>query len=107
MKSRDYWIKRVANYTYNTYNSLEEKNIALMDMYDKAAKDISNELYAITEKIADGGKVTRSDMHKFNRLTGLNKNINSILEQLTEDVKLMHITSCYFTAICYLFSNSI
>lgn len=87
MKSREYWIKRVANYTYTTYNSLEEKNIALMDMYDKAAKDISDELYAITEKIAQNGKVTRSDMHKFNRLTGLNKNINSILEQLTEDVK--------------------
>ena len=86
MKNSEYWEKRIANSTWKTYNSLEEKNKALLEMYQEASLSISDELYRVAEKMKTGTP-TLSDMHKFNRLTGLQKNMENIIRELGEDVE--------------------
>lgn len=81
MKNSEYWEKRIAEPTWNTYNSLEEKNKALLEMYQEASLSISDELYRVAEKMKTATP-TLSDMHKFNRLTNLQNNINSIIKEL-------------------------
>lgn len=86
MKNSEYWEKRIANSTWKTYNSLEEKNKALLEMYQEASLSISDELYRVAEKMKTGTP-TLSDMHKFNRLTGLQKNMENIIRELGENVE--------------------
>ena len=86
-KNSNYWIKRIANETYKTYNSLEDKNRALIDMFQEATLDIENELYTLGYKINSGRAVTLSDMHKYNRLTNLKKSMEDRLELLTKNVE--------------------
>ncbi|GEM_PF-1874890 len=87
MKSSEYWEKRIANSTWQTYNNLEEKNRYLLEMYQDASLQISEELYNITEKINNGKGVTLSDMHKHNRLIGLQKNMENIIGELGDNVE--------------------
>lgn len=86
MKNSEYWEKRIANSTWCTYNSLEEKNRALLEMYQDASRAISDELYTLTEKMQTATP-SLSDMHKFNRLTNLQKNIENIIRELGENVE--------------------
>ena len=86
-KNNNYWIDRIANETYKIYNSLEEKNRALLEMYQEATLSIQDELFSIAQKINQGKTLTLSDMHKYNRLSVLKKNIENIIEQLTENVE--------------------
>ncbi|HAT4306258.1 TPA: phage head morphogenesis protein [Clostridium perfringens] len=86
MKNSEYWEKRIAEPTWNTYNSLEEKNRALLEMYQEASLSISDELYRVAEKMKTSTPML-SDMHKFNRLTNLQNNINSIIKELGSNVE--------------------
>lgn len=86
MKNSEYWEKRIANNTWKTYNSLEEKNRALLEMYQEASLNISDELYRVAEKMKTSTP-TLSDMHKFNRLTNLQKNMENIIRELGENVE--------------------
>ncbi|MCR6515308.1 minor capsid protein [Clostridium sp. LY3-2] len=86
MKNSEYWEKRVAEPTWNLYNSLEEKNRALLEMYQEASNNIAEELYKLTEKI-QSSTPTLSDMHKYNRLTNLQNNMNSIIKELGLNVE--------------------
>lgn len=86
MKNSEYWEKRIANSTWSTYNSLEEKNRALLEMYKDASRAISDELYTLTEKMQTATP-SLSDMHKYNRLTNLQKNIENIIRELGENVE--------------------
>lgn len=86
MKNSEYWEKRIANDTWKTYNSLEEKNKALLEMYQEASLNISEELYKVAEKVKTSTPML-SDMHKYNRLTGLQKNIENIIKDLGENVE--------------------
>lgn len=86
MKNSEYWEKRIANNTWETYNSLEEKNRALLEMYQEASLSISDELYRVAEKMKTSTP-TISDMHKFNRLTNLQKNMENIIRELGENVE--------------------
>ena len=47
MKNSEYWEKRIAEEVWKTYNSLEDRNKALLDMYKKACEDIQKELYIL------------------------------------------------------------
>ena len=87
MNNDAYWEKRVANYTWGVYNNLEEKNMTLKAMYDEAAQDIENSLFQITKKIQRQGTVSLTDMHRYNRLTGLKKNIEDRIRELSENVE--------------------
>ena len=86
MKSSEYWEKRIANSTWQTYNNLEEKNRVLLEMYQDASRAISDELYRLAEKMQTATP-TRSDMHKHNRLTNLQKNMEDIIRELGENVE--------------------
>ncbi|NFC87504.1 phage head morphogenesis protein [Clostridium botulinum] len=86
MKNSEYWEKRIANNTWKTYNSLEEKNRALLEMYQEASLNISDELYRVAEKMKTSTPML-SDMHKFNRLTKLQENMNIIIKGLGENVE--------------------
>lgn len=87
MKNSEYWEERIANETWTVYNTLEEKNRALMDMYQEATLDIQNELYSIAQKINGGQSLSLSDMHKYNRLKSLQNNIENRIEQLGKDTE--------------------
>lgn len=82
----NYWEKRIANDTWKTYNNLEEKNRALLEMYQDASRAISDELYTLTEKLQTSTP-SLSDMHKYNRLTGLRNKMESIIRDLGENVE--------------------
>ena len=86
MKNSEYWEKRIADNTWNTYNSLEEKNRLLLEMYQEASLNIGEELYKVAEKIKTSTP-TLTDMHKYNRLTGLQKNMEGIIRELGENVE--------------------
>lgn len=86
MKNSEYWEKRIAEPTWNIYNSLEEKNRVLLEMYQEASLSISDELYRVAEKMKTATP-TLSDMHKFNRLNNLQNNINSIIKELGSNVE--------------------
>ncbi len=86
MKNSEYWEKRIAKNTWNIYNSLEQKNKALLEMYQEASTSISDELYRVAEKMKTATP-TLSDMHKFNRLTKLQENINSIIKELGNNLE--------------------
>lgn len=87
MNNSEYWESRIAENTWGTYNSLEEKNRALLEMYQEASLDISEELYKVTEKINQGKGITISDMYKFNRLDNLQKNFENAIRSLGEKVE--------------------
>ncbi|MDU4910565.1 minor capsid protein [Clostridium baratii] len=86
MKNSEYWEKRIAKNTWNIYNSLEQKNKALLEMYQEASTSISDELYKLAEKMKTATPML-SDMHRFNRLTKLQENINSIIKELGNDLE--------------------
>lgn len=84
--SAEYWEERIAADTWNQYNSLEDKNRALIEFYQDASKNIRNEFYTLAEKFSRNGVLSLSDMHKQNRLKRLNKNMEYIVEGLGRDV---------------------
>lgn len=85
-KNSEYWEERVAQKTWGIYNSLEEKNRSLLEMYQEASYNIGEELYKVAEKMKTSTPML-SDMHKFNRLTKLQNNINTIIKKLGNDIE--------------------
>lgn len=81
-KNSEYWEKRIAASTWKTYNSLEERNRDLLEFYIDASKAVKEELYQIAEKYSREGVLSLSCMHKQNRLNGLNKKFQDIIEDL-------------------------
>lgn len=94
MKNSEYWEKRIAEPTWNLYNTLEEKNRALLEMYQEASSNISEELYRVAEKMKTATPML-SDMHKFNRLTDLQNNINVIIKELGANVESFSKNNMY------------
>lgn len=87
----EYWQDRIAKATWEQYNSMEEKNRALLEFYEEAGKNIREELYRIAEKYSKEGVLSLSDMHKQNRLKKLNENIENIIQSLGREVQ--HFTA--------------
>ena len=103
MKNSEYWENRIANNTWTTYNNLEEKNRALLEMYQDASRAISDELYSLTEKMQTATP-SLSDMHKCNRLTGLRNKMESIIKDLGENVEIFGKENM-FEGFKYIYSN--
>lgn len=82
MKNSEYWAKRVAEETWNKYNSYEEHNKNLLDLYQEAILDIEEELYRLSVKLGERPSLT--DMHDTNRLTKLKKRLENIAKDLSE-----------------------
>lgn len=94
MKNSEYWEKRIANSTWKTYNSLEEENRALLEMYKEAALDIEDELYRLATKMKTATPML-SDMHKYNRLDGLKNNIDKRITKLSQEVEKFGTNNMY------------
>lgn len=82
MENSAYWEKRIAAGTWKTYNSLEERNKALIEFYTDASAAVKEELYKLAEKHSKDGVLSLSEMHKQNRLIALNKKFEKIIEDL-------------------------
>lgn len=86
MKNSEYWEKRIADNTWATYNDLEQRNRALLEMYQEAALDIEDELYRVATKMKTATPML-SDMHKYNRLSGLKAKIDERVTKLGKKVE--------------------
>lgn len=86
MKSSEYWEQRIANGTWKIYNDLEQRNKELLEMYQEASLNISEELYKVAEKLKTSTPML-SDMHKFGRLTELQENMENVIKDLGESVE--------------------
>lgn len=80
--SPGYWEQRIASNTWNTYNSIEDQNRALLDLYQDANKSIRDELYTLAEKHSKNGVLTRSEIYKSHHLERLQKNYEDIIESI-------------------------
>lgn len=87
-RDSEYWEKRIANETWKTYNSLEEKNIDLLQMYEEASKQIKSELLELAEKAETNGSLNRTDQYRFQKLLGEQGSIYKECEQLGEQIEL-------------------
>ena len=86
-QNSEYWEKRIANETWKTYNSLEEKNIDLLQMYEEASKQIKSELLELAEKAETNGNLSRTDQYRFQKLLGEQGSIYKECEQLGEQIE--------------------
>ena len=85
--SAEYWEQRIANTTWDTYNTIEEKNRRILEFYLDASRQIREELYYIAEKYSRNGTLSLSDMYKRDRLEKLCKRYESIIKCLGEEVQ--------------------
>lgn len=85
--SPDYWEKRIAQETWKTYNSQEEKNKELLEFYMDASKSIKEELYALAEKYSRDGVLSISDIYKNNRLKKLKLRYEQIAKDLGQQIE--------------------
>lgn len=82
-KNSEYWEKRIADKTtWRLYNTLEEKNRALLEMYQDATREINSAIYELGEKLSKDGQIKRSDLYKYNHLKNLQAKMNSVLKTL-------------------------
>ena len=82
LENNNYFEKRIANETWKTYNSLEEKNVELLKRYKEAADEINKELYKAAEELKTSTP-SLSQMYRNNRLKKLKSGIESIVNELS------------------------
>ena len=83
MKNSAYWEKRLANVVWDSYNSLEEENMALLDHYNKTMNSIRSELMKLDEL----KELTRSEKYRREHLKSLQDQILRECEKLGESVE--------------------
>jgi len=87
MKNSEYWEERIAQETWKQYNDLEERNIELLNMYEKTSGNIKSELLAIAEKAETEGGLTRTDQYRMQKLLGQQGVIYKECERLGEQIE--------------------
>lgn len=83
MKNSEYWEERLAKAVWNSYNTLEEENIALLDHYSKTMNSIRSELMKLDEL----KELTRSEKYRREHLKLLQDQIIRECEKLGENVE--------------------
>lgn len=83
MKNNEYWEKRIAEKTWDTYNFAEEKNRKLIELYQDASRKIREELYELAEQLSKNGTLSRTEMYRQQHLQKLEKKYRKILSELT------------------------
>lgn len=86
MNNSEYWEERIANETWSTYNSIEEKSIALLEMYNNTNSNIKKELYTLAEIEKTDG-LTLTQQHRLNKLQGQQGYIVKEIEKLGEQIE--------------------
>lgn len=85
--ANDYWTKRLANATWNTYNDTNKYHKELIKMYKSATQDIMLELFKIESIYAKNGVISRSEFYRANHLMRMEEGVKSILKDLGERVE--------------------
>lgn len=93
-KNSGYWEKRIASRTWEVYNSAEEKNRKLIEMYKDASQAITNELYRLAEKLQKQG-FSRTDTWRNNQLVKLNEELLKEVKRLGGDAESFSQESMY------------
>lgn len=83
MNNSEYWEKRLANVVWNSYNTLEEQNMALLEHYNKAVNNIRAELIKLEEQKA----LTRSDKYRLQHLKSIQEQILKECEKLGDSIE--------------------
>ncbi len=86
-QNSEYWEDRIANETWKTYNSIEEKNIDLLKMYENTSKKIKSELLEIAEKAQTQGGLSRTDGYRYQKLLGEQGFIYKECERLGKQIE--------------------
>lgn len=92
--SAEYWAERIAAGTWEIYNSTEEKNRKLLEMYKDASQRITNELYRLAEKLQKQG-FKNTDVHRNNQLVKLNVEILKAIKQLGGNAEVFEQKSMF------------
>ncbi len=100
----EYWEKRIANTIWKKYNTIGDKNRALIELYDEAIANIKKELYLVGEKYSKDGVLSRTEMHKLNRLSQLQNKYKKVLEELGENVET-HVKNNMFEGFGELYPD--
>lgn len=87
MKNNEYWEKRIAEKTWDTYNFTEEKNRKLIELYQDASRKIREELYELAEQLSRNGTLSRTEMYRQQHLQKLEKKYRKILYELAEKIE--------------------
>lgn len=87
MKNNEYWEKRIAEKTWNIYNSTEENNRRLIELYQDASRKIREELYEIAEQLSKNGTLSRTEMYRQQHLQQLEKKYRKILYELVRNTE--------------------
>lgn len=78
----EYWEDRIANSTWRKYNDIEKQSRDILQMYRKAAYDISAELYAIEKQICKDGFLDEALLNRYGRLKKINASFAKVLKGL-------------------------
>ena len=81
----DYWEKRISAEVWNSYNTLEEKNIKLIEEYRKATERLQLELLKELTELETNK--TRTQKYKVERLKSLKYNFEQELNRLTARIE--------------------
>ncbi len=81
-KTSEYWEARIANSTWRKYNDIEKQSRDILQMYRKAAYDISAELYAIEKQICKDGFLDEALLNRYGRLKKINASFAKVLKGL-------------------------
>lgn len=82
-KSSDYWGNRLDAIAQNRFDKSYEETIEqIKKLYDDASENIKNEIETMVIKLAERGKLNRSDLYNFNRYISLQKTINNELTKV-------------------------
>lgn len=81
-QTSEYWEARIANSTWRKYNDIEKQSRDILQMYRKAAYDISAELYAIEKQICKDGFLDEALLNRYGRLKKINASFAKVLKGL-------------------------
>lgn len=79
-KNKEYWRNRINDISVKFNNELEREK-ALARMYNNALKDLDEEIFNLWTKINKPNPML-TDLHNYNRLSKLEKNLEKILKDL-------------------------
>ncbi|ELC8455780.1 minor capsid protein [Clostridium perfringens] len=80
LQNQEYWINRINDISIKFNNDLDKEK-ALAKMYNKALTDLNEELFNLWIKVNKPNPML-SDLHNYNRLSKLEKNMEDILKNL-------------------------
>lgn len=84
--NEQYWEDRLADSIWKKYNNQEQKHIDIANIYLEVFKELDKEISSTLIKI-NNGKPMLSDMHKYNRLVKLEKNLKVIVDKYIKEVE--------------------